>query len=202
VSAFAASFTGRLAQRYEPKWLILSGQTLMLIASILLAFASSADRYWPYMFPAFFIGSGGTEMAFIHTKYVTITPQSYHQSVLTMSCASSSIAIFRTTPPAMAGTVGAVFIGMLQLGSAVGVAAMTTIETSVEARHSNGFMGYAGRSAAMWFLVALVAAGMVITMVFYRPRKSAAPAREDIAAGTVSPELMELEEKSRAPSLA
>ena len=45
----------------------------------------------------------------------------------------------------MAGTVGAIFNGALQLGSAVGIAAVSSIETSVEER-SGDEAGYAGRA--------------------------------------------------------
>ena len=55
----------------------------------------------------------------------------------------------------MAGTVGAIFNGALQLGSAVGIAAVSSIEQSVEAKNGDP-SGYAGRAAAFWFLLGII----------------------------------------------
>ena len=66
----------------------------------------------------------------------------------------------------MAGTVGAIFNGALQLGSAVGVSAVGSIEASVEATH--GSSSYAGRAAGFWFLLAVVAVEFVCMLLFYR----------------------------------
>ncbi|PSR75590.1 hypothetical protein PHLCEN_2v9070 [Hermanssonia centrifuga] len=79
----------------------------------------------------------------------------------------ASIAIFKTAPVHMAGTVGAIFNGALQLGSAVGIAAVTSIETSVERKHG-GFTGYSGRAAAWWFLVGIVSIEALAVVIFYR----------------------------------
>ena len=66
----------------------------------------------------------------------------------------------------MAGTVGAIYNGALQLGSAIGISAVGSIEASVSARH--GRESYAGRAAAFWFLTGLVGVGAVALLVFYR----------------------------------
>lgn len=70
----------------------------------------------------------------------------------------------------MAGTVGAIFNGALQLGSAIGIAAVSSIETSVEQTHG-GPTSYAGRRASFWFLLAIVAAEFGATLVFFRVRE-------------------------------
>jgi hypothetical protein len=80
-----------------------------------------------------------------------------------------SIAIFQTTPSSMAGTVGAMFNGALQLGSAIGLAAVTSIETSVEEVHG-GFREYHGRAAMFWFLLGIFAVLTLGVLVFYRNR--------------------------------
>lgn len=53
----------------------------------------------------------------------------------------------------MAGTVGAIFNGALQLGSAVGLSVVTSIQTSVEKKHG-GPTSYSGRAAVFWFVLA------------------------------------------------
>ena len=78
-----------------------------------------------------------------------------------------SIAIFRTTPPSMAGTAGAMFNCALQLGSAVGLAAATSIETSVEAKNG-GFGEYHGGAAVFWFFVGVIFVQAIAVIIFYR----------------------------------
>lgn len=89
---------------------------------------------------------------------------------LIISPLNRSIAIFETTPSSMAGTVGAIFNGALQLGGALGMAAMTSIETSVE-RVNGGFYGYSGRAAAFWFLFAILAIQALAVLIFYRSQR-------------------------------
>ncbi|EGN97457.1 hypothetical protein SERLA73DRAFT_110686 [Serpula lacrymans var. lacrymans S7.3] len=145
VTAFAMSFTGPLSRVYSPKWIILTGLSLVVIATTLIALGGGPDAYWPFIFPAFAIGSAGAMLTFTHTN----------------------IAIFQAAPPSMAGTVGAIFNGALQFGSAIGLAAMSSIETSVEATHG-GYEEYTGRAAAFWFLLAIVCAEALAILFFYR----------------------------------
>ncbi|KAG2354680.1 major facilitator superfamily domain-containing protein [Suillus spraguei] len=126
IVAFAASCTGSLSRIYSPKWIILTGLSLCMVATLLLALGGGKpENYWPFVFPAFVLGSAGVMVAFSHTN----------------------IAIFQAAPSSMSGTVGAMFNGALQFGSAIGLAAITSIETSVEATHG-GSHEYAGRAAS------------------------------------------------------
>jgi len=156
--AFAMSFTGALSRVINPKWIIITGQLLVMIATLLLVFADGPDRYWSFVFPAFTIGSAGAMLCYTHTN----------------------IAIFQTTPPSMAGIVGAMFNGALQLGSAVGLAAVTSIEVSVE-EIRGGFHEYHGRAAAFLFLLGIVAMQTIGVLVFYRNRSSTNASRSDDA---------------------
>jgi hypothetical protein len=74
----------------------------------------------------------------------------------------------------MSGTVGALFNGALQLGSAVGIAAVTSIESSIEARLPDGAAGYTGRRAAWFLVIAVIATAAIGVAVFYRTDKAAA----------------------------
>ncbi|KAI0631643.1 MFS general substrate transporter [Trametes polyzona] len=163
VLAFAMSFTGSLSRVINPKWIILTGEGMCIIATVLLAFADGPERYWPFIFPAFVLGSAGAMLTYTHTN----------------------IAIFRTSPASMAGTVGAIFNGALQLGSAVGISAVGSIETSVEATHG-GAQSYAGRAASFWFLLAIVGVEWVALLVFYRRSKEGAV--EEFEGGKTVPE--------------
>jgi hypothetical protein len=66
----------------------------------------------------------------------------------------------------MAGTVGAIFNGALSFGSAIGLAVVSSIETSVEATHG-GSQGYTGLAAAFWFLFGIVALEAISISIFY-----------------------------------
>ncbi|KAG8766136.1 hypothetical protein FRC16_007762, partial [Serendipita sp. 398] len=103
-------FTGRFPKYLPHKYILLIGLALSVIATILLPFADAPNTYWRFGFTAFLIGSLGMMVVY----------------------ANSSIAIFHYTPPSVAGTVGAVFNCALQLGSAVGLAAVSSITTSVD----------------------------------------------------------------------
>ena len=67
----------------------------------------------------------------------------------------------------MAGTVGAIFNGALQLGSAVGISAVSSIETSIEEKSGNP-SGYAGRAAAFWFMLGIIGCEIISLLIFYR----------------------------------
>ncbi|RDX44326.1 MFS general substrate transporter [Lentinus brumalis] len=148
--AFAVSFTGSLSRVINPKWIILFGEGLCIISTTLFALADTPDKYWSYIFPALVLGSSGAMLTYTQTN----------------------IAMCRTSPPSMAGTVGAIFNGALQLGSAVGVSAVGSIEASVDATH--GSQSYAGRAAAFWFLLAVVGVEFVCMLAFYRISKEEA----------------------------
>ncbi|KAF9242846.1 major facilitator superfamily domain-containing protein [Melanogaster broomeanus] len=110
VLAFAMSFTGSLSRVFSPKWIILTGLSLVAVATTLLALGGGKpEQYWSIVFPAFSLGSAGISLTYTHTN----------------------IAIFQAAPASMAGTVGAIFHGALQFGSAIGLAAVGSIETSV-----------------------------------------------------------------------
>jgi MFS family permease len=69
IIAFAVTLaSGPLARKIDPKWLILFGQACTIVATILLAFASSPGRYWSFVFPAALIGSGGMQLIFTQIK--------------------------------------------------------------------------------------------------------------------------------------
>ncbi|KAG2355031.1 hypothetical protein BDR07DRAFT_1453899 [Suillus spraguei] len=105
IVAFAASCTGSLSHIYSPKWIILTGLSLCMVATLLLALGEGKpENYWPFVFPAFVLGSAGVMVAFSHMN----------------------IAIFQAAPSSMSGTVGAMFNSALQFGSQL---------TSVEATH-------------------------------------------------------------------
>jgi len=156
VFAFAMSFSGGLSRLTSPKWVLLFAQSLVIIATLLLHWGGSPSHYWPFVFPAFVLGACGSMLCYTHAY----------------------IAIFRTTPSSMAGTVGAIFNSALQLGSAVGLAIDTSIETSIEQKHG-GPSSYTGRAAVLWFVLAFVCVEAISLLVFYRVEAEKKPESEE-----------------------
>lgn len=147
ITAFIFTFAYRVTwlRSLSAKWVILFGALMMMAALVLFAFADGPDKYWSLVFPGFIIGSAGAMLTNI----------------------SANIAIFRATPPSMAGTVGAMFNCGLQLGSAVGLAAVGSIQASVQERHG-GLADYRGQSAGFWFMLACISLAALAVLVFYR----------------------------------
>ncbi|KLO16514.1 MFS general substrate transporter [Schizopora paradoxa] len=144
--------TGPLQNKISPKWIILFGEVFAFIGTILFPFSGGKNHYWSRVFPGFVIGSSGMMLVFVH----------------------SNIAMFRTTPSKMAGVVGALFNSALQIGSAVGFAAVTSISTSIEKKDGpDGVADFRGRADAFWFLFAMVSVATIGCVVFYKPDRIA-----------------------------
>jgi MFS family permease len=161
-----SNFTGRLPTWFAHKYILLVALFLTVVATVLLPFSDAPDRYWPFAFPAFLLGTVGMMIVF----------------------ANSSIAIFSYTPPSVAGTVGAVFNCALQLGSAVGLAAVSSIQTSVDVKNAASLSvpleefsqhlgeisqstwrtAYQGRAASFWFLLGILVLEVIAVVVFFK----------------------------------
>jgi hypothetical protein len=94
-----------------------------------------------------------------------------------------SIAIFRSTPVSMAGTVGAIFNGGLELGMAIGYAACESVQVAVDATearkaHEQGrdVDSYTGRRAAFQLMLGLAALQVSVVTIFMKTVKSTEPA--------------------------
>ncbi|KAG8215717.1 major facilitator superfamily domain-containing protein [Butyriboletus roseoflavus] len=128
VAALVMSFTGSLSRMFSPKWIILTGLSMVAVAT------SPICRR-----------CAGAMLTYTHTN----------------------IAIFQAAPASMAGTVGAIFNGALQFGSAIGLAAFGAIETSMEATDGGPQM-YRGRATAFWFLLGIVLVEILSITYFYQ----------------------------------
>ena len=64
VSVFASSFT----KYVSAKRLIVGGLALVTVATVLLPFADTPERYWPFIFPAFLVGSLAAMTVYSTTK--------------------------------------------------------------------------------------------------------------------------------------
>lgn len=68
VASFVVSFTGPLANHIPRKVLIMGGLAMVLIAEVMLHWADKPSRYWPLVFPAFLLGSGGAMFTYTHSR--------------------------------------------------------------------------------------------------------------------------------------
>jgi len=122
---------------------------------MLLPFADSPTRYYSFLIPAMAIGTIGTTIIY----------------------SGSNIAVFMDIPPEMAGVVGGVYNSALQLGIALGLAALASITTSVDKKHvtaSNSLNpGYYGVAAGYWFILGLVILFAIMILIFYKSDPSA-----------------------------
>ena len=78
----------------------------------------------------------------------------------------------------MSGTVGAIFNGALQVGSAVGLAIGTSIQLSIDAkieRSEDIRQTFKGRAASFWFVLAVVALEAVAVAFVYRTKPAKVP---------------------------
>ncbi|KAJ7748822.1 MFS general substrate transporter [Mycena maculata] len=131
------------ATKVHAKWVIFTGQLLVLAGTAFLPFADGPSRYWTRAFPGFVIGSIGT--ALVYTR--------------------ANIAILESMPTDLAGTAGALFSTSLQFGAAVGVAAITAVQSNVNEHSSQIYMG---RAIGFWCLFGFSAALACATALVYR----------------------------------
>ncbi|EKM82252.1 hypothetical protein AGABI1DRAFT_126582 [Agaricus bisporus var. burnettii JB137-S8] len=148
-----------LRKRFPLKWVLVSAQSIALVATILLTFGDSPQRYFPVVLPGFILGAFGIGTAFL----------------------SVNIAVFASTPPEKAGVVGSIFNCFQQLGSAAGSAIVTSIQTSVEVNHG-GPTSFFGRRVGLWFQVGLLAISTICLLIFMHndipPKKQAVGDKE------------------------
>jgi fucose permease len=57
-----------LQQKLPLKWVILLGEVLVLVGTVLFPFADSQAKYWRFAFPGFFIGTAGMTIVFATAK--------------------------------------------------------------------------------------------------------------------------------------
>lgn len=138
-----------LLAHFSLRTILLLGGFLTIPASILCAFADRRGvYYWEFEFPAFLLGTMGCAILFVN----------------------SNIAILKSTPPAEAGVVGAVFNSGLQLGAAIGTSAINTIRASVSARQPDPATSFKGYAAGFWFCLGVIGAELIMIVVFFNTK--------------------------------
>ena len=152
-----------MQQNLPLKWVILAGQFIGIVGTVLLPFADSTHHYWRFAFPGFALGTSGMTIIFATVKYMCLP----FSSSITDLISPLSIAVFAVTPPEKAGVVGSIFNCFLQLGCAAGTAIVTSIQTSVDDTHG-GPAAWEGRAAGLWFLFTLLVVDTICILVFMK----------------------------------
>ncbi|KAI0045819.1 MFS general substrate transporter [Auriscalpium vulgare] len=171
-SGAIAGVSGSFPKYINPKWSIFIGLLADIVATIMLPFPNTSARYWSIIFPAFIIGTMGNMVVYTN----------------------SNIAIFMNTPPEIAGTVGAMFNAALQIGSGLGLAVVTTIQTEIDQKRADQGkpVGYHGIADGFWFVLAFLVTEAIALLIWYKIEKpkvadaeAPAQAKETESQGTV-----------------
>ena len=71
ISLFGMPFVAiveKIQNKVPAKFIILTGLILSLAGTVLLPFANAENRYWPFAFPGFCLGTAGVTIVFTTTK--------------------------------------------------------------------------------------------------------------------------------------
>lgn len=72
-------FSHHFTKRFETKWVLIISEVLLIIATIILPFADSRDKYWSRDFPAFIVGTAGASFLLVNAKYGrSLSPATSH----------------------------------------------------------------------------------------------------------------------------
>ncbi|KAG6815636.1 hypothetical protein H0H87_012725, partial [Tephrocybe sp. NHM501043] len=145
---------GSIALYLNPRWMLFGGQIFILGGGVLFAYAKTADKYWPIVFPALIITAAGISSGFVSANIAMLRAPLF----------KPNINLLETT-----SLVGAIFNANLQIGSSLGLAIVTAITTEVNHNNPTDFDGY---RRGWWFVVALAGFEAVLALVFLRGTKS------------------------------
>jgi len=135
-----------LQRKLSDKKLVTLEGVLIVTGTILFAFIDRPSRYWSFGFPALIIGANGAALFYAHVN----------------------ISVFKSTPASQSGVVGAILNSAFQLGSAVGAAATTAIQTNVDSKQPDPSTSYKGRQAAFWFLLGVIVVEVIAFLIFFK----------------------------------
>ncbi|WVQ79680.1 hypothetical protein IAT38_001780 [Cryptococcus sp. DSM 104549] len=143
----------------HPRVSILGGGVLGVAAYVMFVCSGTqlgAD-YWKFLFPAYIFGSAGMMLVFNATN------------VGLMTC----------VPPHIGGVAG----GLLQVSYQVGGAISFAVQAGLFTVHDGGIANFDNIRASFYFEMGLVAIGVIVFLVFYRPAKKEGEDEEMVVVG-------------------
>lgn len=186
----AAGIATTLQKYFSLKWVLIIGSVMSIAGSLLFPFANSHSRYWSLVFPGFLIGSAGMTIVYVTAKWIDRTID-YNTSCLHLI---TSVALFASTTPEVAGVVSAIFNAAIQLGCAAGIAIATSIQTSIQNKDRDP-SSYEGRAAAFWFVLAFTATLGVLLALLMKDNLPAMRQRKQFQEGHALEGLRENQER-------
>ncbi|THU97275.1 MFS general substrate transporter [Dendrothele bispora CBS 962.96] len=148
-----AYLTGIFAPKIPRRILLVSGQLLMAVGSILFALADVKEKYWSHVVPGMIIGMIGISAAYV----------------------ACTIVVMEGTRKGEEGVVSAVMFTSYQVGATLGLAVVASITLGVNSKlvgdaaagneNVNEFAGYA---ASFWSLLGMNGLMIIITLLFVK----------------------------------
>lgn len=90
-----------------------------------------------------------------------------------------------TTPQDLAGTVGAIFNTALQIGSAIGVATISSLQSNIDERDPGPFF-YNGRAAGFWLLLGYSVVPTLLLAWFYDRNPTSTSSKSEYDLGKIA----------------
>jgi hypothetical protein len=144
-----AYLTGIFAHKVPRLVLLVSGQVLMGVGSILFALADDKSKYWSHVVPGMIIGMFGLGVAYV----------------------ACTIVVMEGTRKGEEGVVSAVMYTSYQVGATLGLAIIASITLGVNSKlvaEGGDLNEFAGYAASFWSLLGLNGAATLITLLFVR----------------------------------
>ena len=143
-SAWLSGMFGHLLPR---RVLLVVGQLLMIIGSVLFALADEPCKYWSHIFTGLVIGMIGVSMAYVGSNITAMTGARKGEE----------------------GVVGAVLYTSYQLGSTLGIAVATAVMAGVNGNQKDASVSpFKGYAASFWSLVGMHGVMAIIAIIFVR----------------------------------
>ncbi|ESK94361.1 efflux protein [Moniliophthora roreri MCA 2997] len=147
VGGVTAYLVGLFAPKTPRIPLLLSGQVLMAVGSVLFALAVGEDKYWSYVVPGIIVGTSGLSLAYV----------------------GSMIVVMEGAKPGQEGVVSAVMYTAYQIGATLGLAIVTSITVGVnQGRAADPISQHVGYAASFWSILGANGVGIFITILFVR----------------------------------
>jgi len=142
-----AYLTGVVAPYIPRRVLLIGGQLLMGVATILFALADTPEKYWSHVLPAMIIGMTGTAAGYV----------------------GANIFIMAGARKGEEGVVGAMMNTAFQLGATVGIAVVTAVTLGVNKNQPlDALSQYQGYAASFWSLLGMHGIITIIAIVFVK----------------------------------
>ena len=151
VGLFVNVLMGLIIHRVRANWAIIIGTLISCVSPLLTALMKPQDSYWEFVFPSVALNALGPDVLFT----------------------ASNLIITDAFPDRTQALAGGVFNTVAQIGKSVGLALTAVIANSVSLNldHTNrteASVLFAGYQAAWWFILAITALSILVSLVGLR----------------------------------